>query len=159
MKKTILIPAAAVAITIATIVGASAVNAQTPSQTKQAIVQKLSQRFGLKEADVQAVFDEDHIQHQQQMQAHLEDKLSQAVKDGKITEAQKQAILTKLTQLRSNKQANRQNFKNMTPEQRKAAMEKERADLQTWAQSQGINLQNLPGIFGHGKGLGMRMWH
>ncbi len=75
----------------------------------------IAQKFGLAENDVQSVFDEMRSEHQQEMKALFEQKLTQEVTDGKITEAQKQAILAK------------------------------RQELEVWAKDQGIDLKYLFG--------------
>ena len=67
-------------------------NGRGPNDT---IIQKLVAKFGLNEADVQAVFDEERAERQTEMQARFEERLTQAVTDGKITEEQKAAILAK----------------------------------------------------------------
>jgi hypothetical protein len=59
------------------------------------IVQRLAQKFGLQETEVQAVFDEVHQERHQKMKQDMENRLNQAVQEGKITESQKQAILDK----------------------------------------------------------------
>ena len=77
------------------IFGTARVYAQVNQGKYSSIVQKLTQKFGLKESDVQAVFDDAKKECQSQMQAKFEDQLSQAMKDGKLTDAQRQTVLTK----------------------------------------------------------------
>lgn len=79
--------------------GVTHVNAQA-SATYQSMVQRLAQRFGLKESDVQTVFDSAKNDRMARMQARQEQRLTQEVKDGKITEAQKTAILAKQKDLK-----------------------------------------------------------
>lgn len=120
--------------------------AQTPINTQNpvtSLVQEIAQKFGLKEADVKAVFDA----HKTEVQAHretaLEDKLATLVSQGKITDAQKQLIIAKVKELEANRTSNMETFKSMTPAERKAAMEKERADLEAWAKQNNIDLKYL----------------
>ncbi|MEK9143674.1 MAG: hypothetical protein AAB481_03535 [Patescibacteria group bacterium] len=68
-------------------------------------------KFGLSESDIQSVFDEARNERQTRMQTRFDDKLSQAVKDGKLTEVQKQAILAKQKELQANKLASRETQK------------------------------------------------
>jgi len=118
------------------------------------LVQKIADKFGLKKEDVQAVFDQDRQERQVQMQTRFEEQLSQDVKDGKITEAQKQLILEKRKELEANRQAKMESMKNMTQDERKAAMEKERQELESWAKENGIDLKYLMGGFkGHPGGF------
>jgi hypothetical protein len=111
----------------------SRVSAQTtPAQT---IIQRIAAKFGLKEADVQSVFDVQRDERQAEMQKRFEDNLTQAVKDGKITQAQKNAILAKHQQMQQER-------------------EKERTDWQLWLKAN--NLENVDLGFGFGgKGMGM----
>lgn len=128
--------------------GAVSVSAQTSNPTSD-IVTKIAQKFGLKEGDVQTVFDEVRTQHFAQNQTRFNEYLAQAVKDGKLTEAQKQVILDKHKDLFEKKPINREAFQSMTPEQRKAAKEKAHADLKAWADANGIDMQYLFGGIGH----------
>lgn len=141
-------------------------NGQNPMSS---LVQKIADKFGLKKEDVQAVFDQDRAEHQVEMeakraerQAEMETKykaqLDQDVKDGKITEAQKELILAKRKELEASRQAEMQNMQGKTAEERKAAMEakktemeKKRKELEDWAKQNGIDLKYLMGGFGrHG---------
>ena len=89
-----------------------------------------------------------HDEMKKNMQQRLTEKLDQAVTDGKLTESQKQALLTKLSEEMGS--FDKENFKKMTPEQRKTEIEKKRTELETWATSQGIDLNALPQFFmGH----------
>ena len=119
------------------------------------LVKAIAQKFNLQESDVQAVFDSHRSEMETKRQENVDSKLSQMVTDGKITDAQKQLILAKLKELEANKQSNMEKFKSMTPEERKAVMEKERADLEAWAKQNNIDLSILK--FGHGMGMGRGM--
>ena len=140
MKK-ILLPVLALGVVAAGLFAVNRVNAQTTTAPYDTLIQKIAKTFNLDESKVKAIFDEEHQARQtERKEKHkqmLEDKLSQAVKDGKLTEAQKNAIISKLTEFMD--QAKPQDFKNMTPEQRKDAMQKKHDELKSWAQSQGID--------------------
>lgn len=148
MKKIMIIPVAAVAIGVALLLGAKTVSAQTGKPDfHQALVQKIAQKFGLNQNDVQQVFDEHHAemktQMRTQMDAKVEASLTKDVTDGKITEAQKQIILAKYKELADKKQTEFQNMKGMTPEQRKAAMETEKQELLDWAKQNNLDVNYL----------------
>jgi hypothetical protein len=153
-KTRILVPALILTIGVAALIGGTKVYAQSNDRTS--IISKIASKFGLKESDVQAVFDANRQEHQAQMQIKFEEQLSQDVKDAKITEAQKQLILAKHKDLEANRQQTMESMKNMTQDQRKTAMEKERTDLQAWAKNNGIDEQYLRGGFGGPRGGGMR---
>lgn len=135
----------------ASTLGVVEIYAQSSQGTYPSIVQRLADRFHLNADDVKAVFDQNHQDKMGQRQQKLEDRLSQAVKDGKITEDQKQKILAKIKDLQANQQAFRDSLKNMTPDQRKAALQKQRDELNAWAQQNGIDPKNL--FLGRGFGF------
>lgn len=124
------------------------------SNPMASLVQKIADKFGLNKDDVQAVFDQSREEMQAARQAEYESKLSQLVSDGKLTEAQKQLILSKHAQMQANRETDRTTMKEMTATERKAAMEAKRTELETWASQNGIDLQYL--MFGQGKGFGGR---
>lgn len=158
-KKTFVISALVLTIGSGALFTASQVSAQD-ANIKTTLAQRIAEKFGLKQEDVQAVFDEHHEEHHAQMQTRFEERLTQLVKDGKLTEAQKQAIAAKVNELYKKKQANLEKLRSMTPEQRKEAMQSERQSLEEWAKQQNIDLSLLKGI-GHkfvlkGHGFGMK---
>lgn len=119
------------------------------------IIEKLVERFGLNEEDVKAVFDETREEHKAQMQSRLEERLDEAVKSGDLTEEQKQLILAKHEELKAETEANKESFQDMTPEQRKEAMETKKAELESWVEQNGIDLKYFFGgpRFGRGHGF------
>jgi uncharacterized protein (DUF433 family) len=155
--KKVILPAFAVIVIGAGIVGGSPVNAQTvtPTQTVSKnnffneMVDFIAQKFGLDKAKVQSAMTEFHDKKkseiQQNMQQREQDRLTKLVSEGKITETQKQAILTKLSSLKD--KINADTLKNMTPQERKQYMQTQRDELKSWAQSQGIDPKVLqPGL-------------
>lgn len=150
-----------VAAVIATSVGAGmfatqtafAQSAATVTNTSpmSSLVQRISEKFGLQQADVQAVFDQDKQERQAKREADYTARLDQLVKDGKITEAQKQLIVEKHAELKAKRQTAMQNFKDKTAEERKAAMDVERTSLEEWAKQNNIDMQYL---MPHGPGMG-----
>lgn len=100
-------------------------------------IQRLAEKFRLREEDVQSVFESVREERKNQMQKNWEERLDQAVKDGKITEAQKQAILKK-----------QQEFKD------KRVQNKE--DLEKWVRDNNIDLKTLFPFGGMGFKMGFR---
>lgn len=154
MNKKLIAPIVAIIVGGTTLAGAQYVSAQEILDPHVTIVQRLAQRFGLQENDVQAVFNEVHQEREAEMKAALEERLAQAVTDGKITEAQKQAILDKIAEEHQSRQFFKVDLRNMTQEERQAEMEKHRSEMQqrhqeleTWATEQGIDLETLKDIF------------
>lgn len=129
------------------------------------IVQKIADKFGLKKEDVQAVFDQERAERKSQIEEQYVAKLTQAVKDGKLTETQKQLLINKHTELSAQHQQLMLTMEGKTFEERKTAIEanrtqrqRERKSLEEWATQNGIDVTYLMGGFDmHGrKGMGMR---
>lgn len=156
MKHKILIPALVLAISGLAVFSTGKVMAESSKDNYPSIIRKLVQKFGLKESDVKAIFDEAKSERQTQMQTKFEERLNQAVADGKLTEAQKQAILAKHKELAEKRGTKPENWQNMTPEQRRQYMETQKQELEAWAKQNNIDLQYFFG--GVGKGFG-RMGH
>jgi hypothetical protein len=153
MKKNIIVSAAVLTIIAgATLLATKPSFAAEGTNPEQSLVQKLASKFGLKQEEVQSVFDEHHKEMKAEMETKKEERLSQLVKDGKITEAQKQLIINKQKELQAKHEAEFQSMKDKTPEERKAAMEKNKQELEDWAKQNNIDIQYL-GMFhmrGHG---------
>ena len=118
------------------------------------LVQMIAQKFNLDQSEVQSVVDQYRTQQRQNMTQKMQqregDRLTQLVTQGKITDAQKQAIITELAALRS--KYNPANFKSLSAADRKTQMQNEQNELKSWAQSQGID----PTLIMPGFGMGFR---
>ena len=152
MNKKIVFPVIALTLLGGSYFAVTAASAQTSPSPMSGLSQAIAQKFNLNQTEVQDVVDTWHTQKHDEMkknmQQRLTEKLDQAVTDGKLTESQKQALLTKLSEEMGS--FDKENFKKMTPEQRKTEIEKKRTELETWATSQGIDLNALPQFFmGH----------
>ncbi|MCI0479291.1 hypothetical protein L0Y59_01995 [Candidatus Uhrbacteria bacterium] len=118
------------------------------------LIQSISTRFGLDAEEVRQVFDEERGRVQEQRQAGMTERhterLAQAVTDGDITQAQADLILAKLSEM----QAFRESLRDMTPDERQAALETRKDDLKEWATANGIPERFLPmaGRMGAGQG-------
>lgn len=131
----ILVPVVTLSLVGASILSVGQVYAQ--SHGSPTLVQAIAQKFGLNQSQVQSVFDQYKQQRQANVQQRLNDRLTKLVQNGKITDAQKTAILAEVAKLKS--EYNAQSFKNMTLAQRKQAFQKEQAEIDSWSKSHGIN--------------------
>ena len=118
----------------------------------QALIDRLAEKFNLDKNQVQQVITEVKTEKQQErrteMQSKWEAKLTEAVADGKITEAQKQLIITKHTEV----QAKLLDWQNLTFEERKTKLEELRNELKTWAEENTIpNPFQLMAGLGYGR--------
>ncbi len=136
----------ALAVT-AGVVGAGALSglalADSADEKYPPVVDKIAEKFNLNKDEVQKVFNEQRAEHQADHKQRLEEKLNQAVKNGKITEDQKTKLIAKLEEMRKNRQDQRAENR----EQREAV----RDEFKKWADENGINLDEvMPKIEGHG---------
>ncbi|MFC1711859.1 hypothetical protein ACFLZ1_04725 [Patescibacteria group bacterium] len=113
------------------------------------IVQKIAERFGLNQDEVETVFDEARDERRAEMQNRFQERLNQAVSDGKITIEQKEAILAKKAEM----QERHEELKDLSPEERAEYKEAHQGELKAWAEENGIDLKDLF------IGMGMRGGH
>ncbi len=131
--------------------GVGLASAQSSTTGTGGLVDKIAQKFNLNKADVQKVFDEDRAVHQAEHEQKENERLDQAVKDGKITQAQEDLIKAKVKELQAKREAARDAMKDKTKAERKATMDAERTDLEKWAKGNNIPAEYL--LFGpHGHG-------
>jgi hypothetical protein len=134
MKK-LLIPTLGLAALIGLgVLGISSVKADDET-TSSPIVEKLVSKFNLNEDEVVGVFNELRDEKRAEMQAAREERLSEAVSDGVITEEQKQALISKWQEMETKR-------------------EQERQEMQAWFEEQGIDMEALRQYEGFGRGPG-----
>ncbi len=150
---------AAAALIAALGVGAFGINATLAASNGESdrttLVEAIAEKFNVNVSDVQAVFDEHHAQMRADFETREADRLAQAVEEGKITQEQADLITDKRAEIASF----RASLKDMTPEERRAALKDEKAEIKAWAEENDIPLNVfLPESFGmrgnmHGKGM------
>jgi len=150
LKRNLVLAASVATIGISTL-GIGAVSAaQNPS--KDNLVSKIASRFSLSEDDVQSVFDEYRAEHEQERKAKLENRLTKAVQNGKLSEEQKNQILTKMDE----NKAFFKSLKDMSKSERKTALENHRKEMKAWAKENEIDKKWAPPKHrrhhGHGHG-------
>jgi hypothetical protein len=118
------------------------------------LVQMIAQKFNLDQGQVQTVVDQFRTQQKQTMMQNMQkredNRLAGLVTSGKITDTQKQAIITELAALKI--KYNPENFKNLSAADRKTQRQNEQNELKVWAQSQGIDIKLIQPGFGMGFG-------
>lgn len=149
LRNKILLPVLAVTIGGVALFGVSQVSAQNTDGPSE-LVSAIAQKFNLPQDQVQQVFNEQKEKHHAQMQVKMDEKLTQLVKDGKLTEAQKQAMIAKMAEMKNN--FNPDALKDLTPEQRREKMDQHRQEMENWAKSQGIDPTLLMFNFKIGRG-------
>lgn len=111
---------------------------------REHLIQALVQRFNLKTSDVQQFFQDQESQHAAELLTQLDTRLATFVTQGKLTEAQKTALVAKAKEA----QAKHEEARKLSPEECKKLMDKYRTELETWATQQGIDKQFLGMIMG-----------
>ncbi len=150
-KKNIIIPA----LTIATVVGIGVygIGKVSADEDKQiSIAEKIAEKFNLNKDYVQEVIDNDREEMRERQHLKLEERLSELVSKGELTQDQKETYLEKLSTMRSE----RDNGKDLSREERQAERENHRAEMEKWAEENGLNLENLNIGAGFGKGGRMK---
>lgn len=119
------------AVAAIALAGSSAVFAQSENG-QNGLAQRIATKFNLNQDEVQAVIQEDR-------DARHEEHLNQLVADGKITEEQKTLLQEKHKEMA----AQRQQDQSLMQEQRQQKREQNRAEMEAWAEENGIDLESL----------------
>ncbi len=165
-NKTLIISAVVIFAFVLVIVGFIGYNAVLADEntTYPPIIQKLVERFGLDPTEVQKVFTETRtemgLQREQSFQQRFEERLQNAVENGKITEAQKSAIIAKQAEMKEKIGE----LKDLSSQDKKEAMNNIREEMSAWAKDNGIedgwcmglDIPGLGGLGNFGRGHGMR---
>jgi hypothetical protein len=150
IKKPLLIVGAVASIGAAGLTGGALVSAEETQAGPDSLINKIAQKFNLKTEDVKAVFDEERTAKQVERQASIEKELSKLVADGKLTAEQKDKIIAKQKEIQAQRESERDSMKDKTHEERKAAMDAKRAELEQWATDNNIPKEYLRYVVGHG---------
>jgi hypothetical protein len=137
--------------------GLVGVSSAATTADDDSLASKIATKFNINKDEVQTLIkadrEEKHAERQAEHQKRFEERLSQLVKDGKITEEQKTKILEYHKTRQAALEAAKESFKDKTDEERKAAMDKQREADKKWAADNGIEEQYLmPGGEGRGPG-------
>lgn len=158
MKKQLVIAGAvAVVGTAAAATGAYAVSTtavQPGSAHMSSLVDAIAAKFNLKKDDVQKVFDDNRTQMEQKRNQAVKDQLAQLVKDGKLTQAQADAITAKRAELEKQRQDERGSMQNKSESDRQATMQQHRTELDQWLKDNAIDSQYAYLLMGGGHGHG-----
>ncbi len=138
-------------LSVGTLAGVASAQTGNGTNGTDSLVDKIAQRFNLNKDDVQKVFDENRSQHEADRQKRIEDRLNQAVKDGKITSAQKDAIIAKMKDM----QTFMDSVKDKSADERRTLMKQKIDEMQQWAKDNNL-MQYMPMMGGPGHhGMGM----
>lgn len=158
MKKHFAIAATAATIGLAGL-GAGVAHAATSDSTTKSdpmssLVDKIATEFNLNKTEVQQVFDTQKTEMQAERETQVKADVAKLVTDSKITQAQADLINAKREELQKQRETNKASFESMTKTERKAAMDKNKTELESWAKEKGIDTQYLRYVMGGGHGHG-----
>lgn len=129
-------------IAASSIIGLQAVYAQSDTTNRHDnLIDKIATKFNINREEVEAVFNEQHDEMEQERKTKREEYLQTKVDDGTITAEQKTALLEKLDALHENMEAARE--QNISREETREKLDALREELKTWADEQGIDLKEL----------------
>lgn len=120
------------------------------------LVTTIAEKFGLNKDEVQTVVDDVMEAKREEMetkhQEMFQERLAKAITDGKLTQAQADVISKKSEEMKSQMEQNWEDHKDLTPEERKTQMETRRAELEKWAEDNGLTKDQLQ-YLGGGRGF------
>ncbi len=153
MNKKSLFAITSVALITGALFLTKSISAQESDTAVPSLMAKIAAKFNLNQSEVQTVFNEFHTERQQERMSQVETRLAQAVTDGKISQNQKQAILTKIKEMQAMREPG--SMKELSLEERQALMETKHVDMDTWLKTQGLTLETYHDLVGMGAGKGM----
>ncbi len=127
-------------------------SAATSKDSRTSIVDTLATKFGLNKDEVQKVFDEQKASMHAEREAKIADKIAELVKDGKLTQDQADKLTARAKELQTQREANRDKFKDLSKEERKAQMDKDREAISKWFSDNKIDEKYARFIFGAHRG-------
>ncbi|MFC1710164.1 hypothetical protein ACFL0F_00695 [Patescibacteria group bacterium] len=139
-------------------VGVNSVSADDATTFPPAI-QALVDRFNLNEDEVGDVLDEVRTQRHEERHAYMGERLDGLVSEGKLTQEQKDKLLSRMEEMRENHEG----WQYEDKEERMEAARQRKEEMQSWAEAEGIDLEEVSlrsgegfkGGFGHeGKHFG-----
>lgn len=153
VSKKMILPVLALGAVVS-FAGISAVSADEADAGPERMIQKLAERFNISQDDLASFFEEERQTRQEERQKDCEDRLTEAVESGELSEEQKQLILAKHEEMRQRMEDERGNRGEESREEReahRAEMESRRAELEQWAEDNGIDMKYFGGPEGpHG---------
>lgn len=155
-KNRLMIAAASICL-LTGIYGASITMANYTPGNREGLIEMLSAKFNLDENEVEKTLDEYRLAYQAErqveMKIRLEERLNQAIVDGKITEEQKNLLLEKREEMQSKISQDVEGWSE-DREARHEKMESYREEMKEWAESNGIDTSLVGLDRGEGRGKG-----
>jgi hypothetical protein len=141
-----------IVLTLFTVIGVTSIVSPVKAAEDQgaypSLIQRIMEKFKLNKSEVDSVITEEREAFQNERHQFMEQKIDEAVNNGKLNVSQKQELLKKLEEKRMQNETFRQ--------QRQS----ERVEFENWAKEKGIDLDEIGlgrrgGMGGAGAGSGM----
>lgn len=155
-KQKIAVGVIAGATVLTGLYGVSTAKAATAATDFPPLVQKIVEKYNLNKDEVKTLVNQDRTERQAEREKQKETRLTELVAAGKITEAQKTAILAKEKEL----EAKREEYKNLSVSERRSKMEAMHTEMQAFLKAQGIDesiMRGMGGPKGERGGMGRGM--
>jgi len=136
IPKPMAISGAIVAAGISGLVGVHAVNAVSDPASDQSLAGKIASSFNLNKDDVQKVIDQQRQDKQANHEQRFEARVSQAVKDGTLSQDLADQLIAKEKEMQTYKDS----LKDKTPKERRDLMIVQRDNLRAWMKQNNISL-------------------
>ena len=104
-------------------------------------VSEIAERFDLEESEVQAYFDEKKQEQQEKREANRAEHVSALVEAGTLTQEQADALTALKDSFRSEVQALKESGADR--EEIKTAMEDHKDEVESWAEAEGVSLDDI----------------
>lgn len=134
VKKSLIAAMAVVALGAGALGTSAVFAAEDGTRPANNLVSAIAERFNLDPAEVQAVFDAEHEEMRALHEQEAADRLAQSVADGKLTQEQADLISAQQEAHRDF----RESLKDMSEEDRRAAMKTHMEEMRTWAEENDI---------------------
>lgn len=113
------------------------------AQSDTSFAQKIAEKLGISETEAQTALDEIREEKHEAMQEKAEERLSNLVEEGTITEEQKEEILAKKDEVK-------EELENLSPKERRERMKELKEEFKEWAEEEGIEIPFKMGPNGRG---------
>lgn len=137
-------------------VGFAATASAHSSADDTGFAERIATKFNLNQEEVQTFLKEERATHEAEREAKHAQRLAELVTDGKLTQAQADALTAKHAEMKANRETEMESMKDLTHEERRAKMEEKRTEMDAWLKEQGIDPEVLrpSGEDRGGKGFG-----
>jgi TolA-binding protein len=156
LAKSLVVAGIVGAIGTSAFLSASSANAESGSETSSgpmsSLIDRIASTFNIDKSKLQTLFDDEKEIRESERTSERSERLQALVDDGTISATQKSAIEAKIDEMKNERETNRDDLKNLSEDERREKMEEKRSELEAWANSQNLNLNDLRGILGGGPG-------